>query len=291
MLRHLLLAASLALPCVSLRAEPVSLPNTEVIHLESESNGVAYKLYVSYPRDINESDHDYPLIVSLDADYSFAIVRNIVEHLSDRRDTPPMVIVSIGYAGSTTMKTYRMNRSRDYTPLFDPDDGYGPVFQEHSGGAPAFLAFIRDEVLPLMNARYRAGGKRALVGHSYGGLFASWAMLEEPELFDGYIVVSPSLWYHDGWIFKQETEAFAERTRLDATAYFAVGDFEGGSMVPDLERYAGRLEARKLDGFRIRGEVLSDETHNSVFPRAVSNGIRMLWPRETGRAWPGADTR
>lgn len=274
--------------CCDAYADPVSLPNTEVVSLKSQRNGVEYKLYISYPSDLKTSKTEYPLIVSLDADYSFAIIRNIVQHLADRHDTPPIIIVSIAYAGETTQHSYRMNRSRDYTPVFDADDGYGADFQKQSGGAPAFLDFIRHELLPFMEKEYRASGRQALVGHSYGGLFASYVMLTQPDLFDGYVIVSPSLWYHDKWLFDYEKAMTKNRERLAATAYLAVGDFEGGSMVPDLKAFTSRLQAHDFDAFSVRGEVLSDETHNSLFPRAVSNGIRMIWPRETGRAWAAA---
>lgn len=271
-----------------LHAAPVTLPRTEVLTLNSKTNGVDYKLYVSYPRGFEESDAEYPLIVSLDADYSFAIIRNVVEHLSDRHDIPPMVVVSVAYGGETTMTSYRMNRSRDYTPVFDKDDGYGTAFQESSGGAPKLLAFMRDELVPLMQEKYRATGKRALVGHSYGGLFTAWAMLQEPQLFDGYISVSPSLWYHDHWTFLREKEYAESHKALPATAYFAVGDWEvNGShdMVSDLRNYAMQLRSRGYDRLVLRHDLLKDETHNSIFPRAVSNGIRLVWPRETARAW------
>lgn len=284
-MRFLIVLLALLLPSPALAGQ-VTLPYTDVFYLKSKANGIAYKLYVSYPREFPETTHAYPLIVSLDADYSFAIIRNIVEHLSDRRDTPPMVVVGIGYAGETTLQSYRENRSRDYTPVFDPDDGYGPEFQKQSGSAPQFLAFIRDELLPLMRERYRASGRRALVGHSYGGLFASWTMLHQPELFDGYIVVSPSWWYHDRWIFEHE-RAFAQQHKaLSATAYLAVGDSESTRMVKDFREFVAQLGARQYSGLQLQSEVMSNETHNSLFPRAVSNGIRMLWPRASGRAWP-----
>jgi len=144
MYRILLICA--ALFCCTAIAGPVSLPNTAVVYLQSKTNDVEYKLYISYPRDFANTDRRYPLIVSLDADYSFAIIRNIVEHLADRRDTPPMVLVSIAYAGKTTQRSYPMNRTRNYTPVFDPDDDYGTDFHKQSGGGPAFRAFIRAEL-------------------------------------------------------------------------------------------------------------------------------------------------
>lgn len=263
-------------------AGEVSLPNTETLFLKSPQNDVEYKIYVSYPADLNAGNGNYPLIISLDPDYSFAIIRNIVEHLSDRNDIPPVVVASIGYAGETTMRSYRMNRSRDYTPVFDPDDGYGKEFQAESGGGKKFLNFIEEELIPLLQERFGATGKRVLVGHSYGGLFTSYAMLERPSLFQGYIAVSPSLWYHDHWIFQREKSFAQENADLPVQAYFAVGDHEingNYNMVRDLRNYAAQLRSRNRTNLELRNDLLTDETHNSIFPRAVSNGIRFIWPR------------
>jgi predicted alpha/beta superfamily hydrolase len=290
MMRHLMLLCLIFASSV-LGADPVTLPNSDVIYLKSKTNDVEYKLYVSYPHDMRESKLEYPLIVTLDPDYSFAIVRNIAEHLSDRHDIPPTVVVGIGYAGETSMRSYRMNRSRDYTPVFDADDGYGPEFQKASGGAPRFLAFIRDELLPMVKEKYRASGKRALVGHSFGGLFATWAMLEEPALFDGYVIVSPSYWYHDRWLFTQEEGFSRTHDALPVQAYLAVGDSEASRMVADFREFVAQMKKSDYMGLQIESEVMSNETHNSLFPRAASNGIRMIWPRETGRSWPAPQTR
>jgi pimeloyl-ACP methyl ester carboxylesterase len=38
---------------------------------------------------------------------------------------------------------------------------------------------------------------RVLVGHSLGGLFAVYALIRRPDLFTGYVVMEPSLWWND----------------------------------------------------------------------------------------------
>lgn len=144
---------------------------------------------------------------------------------------------------------YRMNRPRDYTPRFSPTGGYGPEMQKVSGGGPKFRSFIEKELVPFIDKSYRTiAGDRTLVGHSYGGLFASWNLV-------------------------------SERTKkLDARVYLAVGAFEGDSdraMTGDLVAFAKRL--KKYEGLALRSAVLDGETHNSVFPRALSDGLRFVF--------------
>jgi hypothetical protein len=43
-------------------------------------------------------------------------------------------------------------------------------------------------------------------------------------------------------------------------------------MAVDLRKLAARIRTRALDA-----DVLADETHNSIFPRALSNGLRFVF--------------
>lgn len=255
---------------------PVTIPDTELRFLTAASNGVGYKLYVGLPNGYEEGQERYPVIFTLDADYSFAIVRNVVEHLSDRNHLRRAIVVGIAYDGPLR---YRLNRTRDYTPVYAPDGGYGPEYQRVSGGAPAFLDFIEDELVPWLARQYRTTDERVLVGHSYGGLFASWVAVTRPELFTGLVAVSPSLWYADGMIFELEDEAARTRDDLPLRFYLEVGDREVNGrwdMPGDLTRFGRALEARDYPSLGIEWNVAENETHNSIFPRALSNGLRFV---------------
>ena len=255
---------------------PVFLPNTEQRVLHSAANGVSYELYVSLPTGYDTSSAQYPVVYLLDADYSFAIARNIVQHLSDRHHLTQAVVVGIAYDGPLA---YRRNRTRDYTPTHVPTGGYGPEYQIVSGGGPAFRRFIADELIPFVAREYRVTDKRVLVGHSYGGLFTTWVALTDPRLFAGYVIVSPSLWYDDHLLFGVERSRAEAAGDLPARIYLAVGSHEVNDsidMVGDLTRFARTLERRHYSDLTLRWNVDQDETHNSIFPRALSDGLRFV---------------
>lgn len=263
--------------------EPVVLPRTEVRRLASAANGVEYRLYVSLPPGYGEDgDARYPVLYLLDADYSFAIAKNVTEHLSDRDHLVETILVGVAYGGPLR---YRLNRTRDYTPTHVPrlpaDFGYQEEYQKASGGGPAFRRFLAEELVPFVDREYRTvPGDRTLVGHSYGGLFGAWVLVTSPDLFTRYLLVSPSLWYDDHLLDRLEARRAAGHRRLPARVYLAVGSRERNdrrSMVADLEAFAARLRGRGYEGLELETDVFEEDTHNSVFPMALTRGVRYLF--------------
>lgn len=282
----LLAAAPAAAAQASPEAQGYTLPFSAVIPLASRINGVAYKLYVRTPPRYDARRADgYPVIVTLDADYSFAICANHLDHLAERQgQAPEAILVSIAYDGDYPDRDrYRASRTRDYTPVFWPDGGYGERFQAASGGGPAFLDVIEREILPLIAARYHArADERTLVGHSYGGLLAAWALQTRPALFNRYLLVSPSLWYANGLVLSREAAGNAARLARKTRVYMGVGSWEeqpqnNRAMVSDLTRFAELLAARGDPNLVSECRVFEDETHASIFPAAFSTGIRHLF--------------
>lgn len=252
-------------------AEPIRVERTEERRLVAKSNGIAYKLSIAFPHGYGAGGKRYPVVYLLDSDYSFLIARNIADHLAERDHLRELILVGIGYDGPLQ---YRKNRTRDYTPVFAPDGGYGPEMQKFSGGGPKFRAFLEKELIPLIDATYATiPGDRCLVGHSYGGLFASWTLLSSPMLFRRFIIVSPSLWYDERLILRQERAL--KPTSFGARVYMAAGDIENSQMGRDLTQFAAQLRRHRT--LALSSHVLDDETHNSIFPRALSNGLRFVF--------------
>lgn len=109
---------------------------------------------------------------------------------------------------------------RDFTPW--PAAAL-PGREAFSGGAPAYLAFLRDVLLPYAQLRYpvsRDSAHHAIAGYSLGGLFALWTLCET-DLFGAAASLSGSLWY-DGW-----TDYLAAHTLpRDARIYLSLGRSE-----------------------------------------------------------------
>lgn len=267
-------------------ASSYALPRSTLVPLAARSNGLDYVLYVRLPlRHADEPGTRWPVICTLDADYSFAIAANHLEHLADRMNQAPhAVLVSIAYPGVyPDMRRYRLERTRDYTPFAFPDGGYGPEFQKHSGGGPAFLEFLVREVMPLVNRRFRGDAADwTLAGHSYGGLFAAWVFQQHPDAFRRYLAVSPSLWYANKWLIERERAGRVAKPAREQRLYLAIGEWEeqpaiGRSMVSETKEFFDLVRARADPRVQVQHRMFVDETHASIFPAAFSTGIRHLF--------------
>ncbi len=148
------------------------------------------------------------------------------------------VIVSIGYPLSPDSSSVFNNPRRrwDLTPA-------APGRNPAEGGADEFVDFICTEVWKLAHRRLRETrgvepGREALYGHSLGGLFVLHALFTRPELFDCFIASSPSIWWNNEFILKEEV-SFREGN---------VGDSSSRKPYkPSLMIFVGAQEQNPLD--------------------------------------------
>lgn len=265
---------------------PYTLNDTQVIDYTAPDSGHAYTFYVSLPKDYDKrtSEH-FPVIVLLDADYSFALTRNVMRMWGDRHLSREAIIVGIAYPGAAdNTDIYHRMRTRDYTPSYTLENGYGPEVQKLSGGGPAFLKLLAGGILPEIDKRYRTEpGDRMLVGNSFGGLFATYALVTRPDLFRRYLIVSPSLWYDNRMIFGAAKSFIATHRELPVKVFWSVGSEEnqpppsGSPMVDYLKEFATLMSNAHLSGYESEVMVFDNETHHSVFPAALSRGLRSLY--------------
>lgn len=278
-LRTALTLLLLLMPALA-AAKPYALANTDVVALRSKETGADYELFIALPSGYAKSTKQFPVVYMLDADDSFALVRNVVRNFTTRGHLPEMILVAIAYPGAgASREIYMRNRTRDYTPVFAPDGGYGATYQSVSGGGPKFRAFVATELAPYIEQNFRADPTdRTLIGHSYGGLFATYVLLTEPALFKRYIIVSPSLWYANRIALTMEEAAAAAGRRPEARVFFAVGSLENQpannrAMVDDLSELVAKLKSRNNPRLFLRYKIYDGETHISVFPGAVTRGL------------------
>lgn len=107
------------------------------------------------------------------------------------------------------------------------------------GGSAAFRAFIRDELMPRVKRRYRTTNETAVVGESLAGLFVVETFLLEPDLFDTYVAIDPSLWWNNQRLVLDAGKQLRALPKLKKTLYLACSSEE---RVPGLaQRFADAL--------------------------------------------------
>ncbi|UMR31244.1 alpha/beta hydrolase-fold protein [Massilia sp. MB5] len=140
------------------------------------------------------------------------------------------------------------------------------------GGSAAYRAFIREELMPQVKARYRTTPESAIIGESLAGLFVMETFLQEPQLFDTYIAIDPSLWWNKRQLLQQAGARLRAHQRLDKTLYVAASGEKG---MPELaQQLEAALAGSKVEGLRWQLAPLPDETHLTVYHPAALRAFR-----------------
>ena len=186
-----------------------------------------------------------------------------------------LVQVSVG---NGTMRPFLLvgientERRRDLTgPTTDPEDR---KIAPRVGGSAAFRQFLRQELMPEIQHRYRLTGEKALMGESLAGLFVVETLLLEPDLFDTYLAFDPSLWWNKEQLLRQAPGILRAYKGPPKTLFVAASSQpEIASAVTRLERiFAQSHNARLTTTFL----SLPAETHGTIYHPAALQGVRAV---------------
>lgn len=141
------------------------------------------------------------------------------------------------------------------------------------GGSETFRKFIRTELMPSVESRYRTTGETAIVGESLAGLFVVETLLLEPDLFDTYIAFDPSLWWNQEKLLRGAGERLRARPASKATLYFA-----SSSQMGDLAtKLAAVLKEGAFPGLVWHHEPMPDEQHSTIYHPAALRAFRKVF--------------
>ena len=208
---------------------PVIVPWSTQFDMASQISGRTYRIFTFEP-PLPAPEAGYPLLVVLDGNMSFPIAAAMATMYAF--SGCPALVVGVGYDASPL--EIQLLRFRDLTPPTPPEAvpkraGVPPLGPEHYGGAGEFRGFLTEELRPAIAAAHKVDPTReALFGYSLGGLFVLDTLFNQPDAYSRYIAASPSIWWNDCAVLKQEA-GFARRVEAGTAAprvLISVGDRE-----------------------------------------------------------------
>lgn len=218
--------------------------------IHSKTLNETRSIYIQIPESYtSNATRKYPVAYIIDGEVFMPTVRNVLEYYSGGF-MPEMVLVGISNAE---------NRTRDLT-ISKITSRRGMPFDQANGEADKFLKFISEELIPFVENKYPVTNYRTLIGHSYGGLFAIYSLINKPELFANYVSVDPSLDWDNQKILKQ------------AEVALATNSFEGKALYMSL---SGQLHMQNSE--ITIDNVMQDTTGFTAFSRSnisLSNSIK-----------------
>jgi uncharacterized protein len=235
----------------------------EVLNFRSAVLGEDRQLFIAKPAEYDSAAERYPVLYLLDAETHFRYVSGIVEFLAFADRIPQMIVVGIA-SGS------RERRTRDLTPVSTSE--MDQRFTPGNGGAANFLSFLTQELVPMVDKKYRTRPYRILVGHSHGGLFASYVLAEKPASFQSYLAIDPSLSWNNGAVVVQ-IGATLTRTKSLLADFFLAAAHSGDQPDRTARKLSEVLKEKAPVGFRSHFKWMNQETHMSVPLRGLHQGL------------------
>src|SRR5262245_39332511 len=253
------------------------LADTESWLMTSSVSKRTYQISVALPDGYAKEHSPYSVLYAADANAQFGTVVETARMLVFGKEIPDLVIVGIGYPNpGQGPKASGAPRTFDLTPTEDQAwiresakefQAFGVPPPQASGGAAQFLSFIRGELVPSIERTYNVSHEdRAWFGHSFGGLFGVYALLNNDGLFRRFVIGSPSLWWNNRAMFAAEESFAAAKRVLPARVFFSVGALESGgknTMLTDLQSFVATLERRKYQGLEFQAHFFDNENHVS----------------------------
>ncbi len=270
-MKKILVAVSLALSVCTAGAQDIAgmtpFQLGVVDHIESGIAGQSRDLNIYLPKDYTPTK-EWPVVYLLDggAHEDYVHISGVVQFLTEIVDTfPEAIIVGIS----------NVDRKHDFT--FAP--GSTPAFKKMlptAGGSKDFITFLETELQPYIKKRYNAAGSRTLIGQSLGGLVATEILLTKTNLFDNYLIVSPSLWWNDEALLKIKPENIAKAKGVHVC--LAIGS-EGDQMRKDAKELMSMIQT--VGGGQIKTDFLDMplESHLTILHLAAYKGLQLLLPK------------
>lgn len=244
----------------ALQAPADPIPPHESFMLQSKAVREARRINVYLPPAAEGSaGRRFPVLYMPDGglEEDFPHVVNTMDSLLKAGSIRPFIVVGIE----------NTERRRDMTgPTSVATDS---AIAPRVGGSAAFRAFIRDELMPEIRARYPTADETAIVGESLAGLFIMETFLTEPGMFDRYIVMSPSLWWNNYALSRSAEARLAGMAGLRRTLYLTVANEE--NIAPQADTLAALLRRKAPADLTLYYEPRPDQEHSTIY-RASSPG-------------------
>ncbi len=256
----------------------VTLDNTEQFTLTSKYvEGEKYLIRVSLPVNYNSYDYSFPVLYVLDGDKSFGMTKEIADWLIWFGEIRDIIVVGISYGQGTD--AWWEKRERDYTHCSDTMLARGSA--KYAGGAQNFLKFVKNELIPVVDRKFKTlHDSNALMGISYGGMLTSYVLFAQPEMFNGFIILGPTLIWKNENILKLESAYSINHKALNKKVYIAYGSLDNKSWVIDPTKdFISNIQLHSYEGLRFVPEVLEGETHISSYATGLTHGLKTLFRR------------
>lgn len=254
----LFIVLMLVISANTLAQKKVDIKDGSFISLQSEILNEQRFASIYLPPGYMQSEMNYPVLYLLDGKAHQMHASSAVEFLSARGLIPQMIVVAV----------HNIDRNRDFSPIHDERI---PT----SGGAEKFIKFLKKELMVMVNEKYRTSDFTVLMGHSFGGTFATYSLLTMPGLFDGYIAISPYLHYMDNYLVKEAATKL--KSEYDSHKYFFMTVGDEPPYFEPLGDFSELVKKKSDEAIDFKYVKMEAEDHGSIPYISLFSGLRFMF--------------
>ncbi|MHA7832684.1 MAG: alpha/beta hydrolase-fold protein [Flagellimonas sp.] len=199
------------------------------------------EVQIYLPPDYQDSDKTYPVVYVLDGQRFFLHVVSLSQSFQQFQLAPEFIIVGI-------------------------NNSYPDRFQNFGEGKENFKGFLKDELMPYVNENFRTKGENLLFGWEYGGSFVFHMMMDQPTLFNAYLMASP-------FPIFDAIDDLDTSSHLSTRLYFAVSPDEY-DVRHSTEKLNRKLTSNPIDGLDWKYFEFELEEHRSTGYPTLYHGLR-----------------
>jgi len=248
-----ILGINLLVSCSNSPANQDPIPTHDNFTIQSEMVQEERVINIWTPPQYDDSESSYPVLYMPDGGIKedFPHIANTLSKLIEEKKIEPIILVGIE----------NTERGRDLTGASTAE--YDKQFCPMTDGAKNFRAFISQELVPVINEKYRTNSRKGIVGESLAGLFVMETFLAHPSTFDFYIAMDPSLWWNNHYLVENADSLLSIFPQNEISLWFA------GSSAEDISKYTKALNSKLKESAPTNLDwKYSDqpnEQHNTIF--------------------------
>jgi len=208
---------------------------------DSDFLEVPREVQIHLPVGYDIDSINYPLAIVLDSEKLYRLYSGNATLFSENDHAPRQIVVGINMNGTKAK-----------------DTGYDPVSSRLNGDANLFYNFLRDEIIPYIEANYRTSPFLTIVGEGLSANFITHFLKEEEPYFNSFVCINPSLAPD---ITTQMINYNLERLgRMDNTFYFYVSNNPNNTKEKHdkISQFGSFLQSLEIDNFNVLYEPLSN---------------------------------
>lgn len=196
------------------------------------------------PEGYDKSNKEYPVIFMMNGQDipTFAHAAATLDYLSNDR-IPDIILIGISNTGAAQ------------TSIACPDDS-GKI-----KGADNFYNFLEKELLPEIKKNYRTNDYKILMGQSNMGIFVLHTFVNNPDLFNAYIVSSPMLKWCPDYYLSKTKELFTTNKTLKKKLYVSYGNLDYVEVLSHIDAFEEILKKQSSKEFEWKLDLIENCGH------------------------------